>query len=182
MRYSAEKIEINMRSRESIFTIYPHFALINGAEMNKLGVAVFLLQKKNYKILRNEILSSFPCSPFLPHHKKFFFFRENASSVDYIEDYTPTVKKIKSWVARKERYLTSPNRSVKPDERAVWVLDKLESQKNVLICYLPGLCGFLRRPFISWLNSSILSVILPSLAAIVCFSSSCWDFCKSCNS
>ena len=96
MRYSAEKIEINMRSRESIFTIYPHFALINGAEMNKLGVAVFLLQKKNYKILRNEILSSFPCSPFLPHHKKFFFFRENASSVDYIEDYTPTVKKIKS--------------------------------------------------------------------------------------
>ena len=96
MRYSAEKIEINMRSRGSIFTVYPHFALINGTEMNKLGVAVFLLQKKNYKIFRNEILSSFPCSPFLPRHKKLFFFRENASSVDYIEDYTPTVKKIKS--------------------------------------------------------------------------------------
>ena len=88
----------------------------------------------------------------------------------------------------KRKVLNITNRSVKPDECAVSVLDKLESQKNVLICYLPGLCGSLRRSFISWLNSSILSVTLPSLAAIaslillwvvaflnsiVCISSSC---------
>lgn len=57
MRYSAEKIEINMRSEGPFSQVVLVFVPINDIEIKKIGLAVLLPQKKV-----NKILISFPCS------------------------------------------------------------------------------------------------------------------------
>lgn len=57
MRYSEEKIKMNMRSEGPFSQVVLVFVPINDIEIKKLGLAELLPQKKV-----NKILISFPCS------------------------------------------------------------------------------------------------------------------------